>query len=337
MPRSGQEFSFGGIEVSEVVSAVDSVTHIKQLSSNRMYALDSFLYEGQPKQWLSIGKDAHCDIQLDDDLVEDCHCLLRRKRDQLFVHDEKAQGRTLINGVPFVGEFGEVLPGNLITIGATTFLACGQAGAEQPIRMDSVEQTRRLAELHQADHPEPESAPEAGDRTTRTCTRDTLSDSELDPVRSLWQFPSGPLHELFGHLDPSTPDRPVSIGAIGCDITITLDEVSTRHCSIEHRDGRWHVRDDGSHNGTFLNGVPLASGQAELVAGSLLTLGTRVTFLVCGRRGAEQPVTFLGPTAAEQGRRAVRIVGSENKAARMLSVARSTLQGWLGKNKAGAS
>jgi pSer/pThr/pTyr-binding forkhead associated (FHA) protein len=49
------------------------------------------------------------------------------------------------------------------------------------------------------------------------------------------------------------------------------DTVSRRHAELWLVDGRWHVRDLGSSNGTYLNGRRVV--EAEVIAGDDLTLG----------------------------------------------------------------
>lgn len=70
------------------------------------------------------------------------------------------------------------------------------------------------------------------------------------------------------------PDGAATIGR-GTDCTISLsgDEllVSTEHATIEIRDGRYFVRDDGSRNGTFVNGD--AVREREVVDGDMIMFG----------------------------------------------------------------
>lgn len=66
--------------------------------------------------------------------------------------------------------------------------------------------------------------------------------------------------------------RPLSIGrADECAIQIREAKVSRRHCVVYARGGRLHLQDQGSANGTFVNGTKAA--QAQLRPGDQLRVG----------------------------------------------------------------
>lgn len=84
--------------------------------------------------------------------------------------------------------------------------------------------------------------------------------------------------------DPRTPrlvlpavDRPLTIGrAARCDCVFGDRSVSRLHASVRHVEGTWFLRDEGSTNGTWVNGRRVA-GTVEVRSGDELTLGrTRV-------------------------------------------------------------
>lgn len=59
-----------------------------------------------------------------------------------------------------------------------------------------------------------------------------------------------------------------------CDLVIRMDSVSREHCRIEVHDGAYWLYDNGSSNGTLLNGLRIE--KAKLVHGDVITLD-RVT------------------------------------------------------------
>jgi pSer/pThr/pTyr-binding forkhead associated (FHA) protein len=71
---------------------------------------------------------------------------------------------------------------------------------------------------------------------------------------------------------------PVTVGR-GVDAEVALDDhsVSRRHCVIYEMAGMLEVRDLGSRNGTFVNGLGIA--KARMMPRDKLTIGTR-TFVV---------------------------------------------------------
>jgi len=77
---------------------------------------------------------------------------------------------------------------------------------------------------------------------------------------------------------PSGPDLEISRerSLIGreetCDVVVEDRSVSRRHALIEHRDGEWVLVDQGSANGTFLDGRRVT--EARLANGQELRVGT---------------------------------------------------------------
>ena len=154
--------------------------------------------------------------------------------------------------------------------------------------------------------------------------------AEDDPVRYLRLLPDGPLYTLQDLVQADGSE--IAIGASArCAIRIddTIDDtVSSHHCVLERRGRRWFVRDAGSTNGSYVNGVPLEHGEIELVAGSLLTV-SKTMLLACGRLGTEQRPDIVPADRQEYAHRTLSAFGTPSRAARMIGVARSTLLDWL--------
>ena len=84
-------------------------------------------------------------------------------------------------------------------------------------------------------------------------------------------------------IDPGTSDvragdvialQPVTrIGRADGNTLVLEDEfISAHHAMVLERDGAWWVRDDGSTNGTFVNGVPV-DDEVPLQEGDELQIG----------------------------------------------------------------
>ena len=100
---------------------------------------------------------------------------------------------------------------------------------------------------------------------------------------------SAPLHleEPGGRRWPVVR-RPLTLGvAQDCDVILSDPTVSRHHCRVEYRDDLLFVRDLGSTNGTFVNGVQVL--EALLTPGVRLRLGNTELRLVARRQA--------GPTA----------------------------------------
>ena len=67
----------------------------------------------------------------------------------------------------------------------------------------------------------------------------------------------------------------------GCQIRITSQDVSRQHCLIRLLESGWVVRDLGSQNGTFFNGIPL-DGERALQPGDRVRVGPMVLELSDG-------------------------------------------------------
>jgi pSer/pThr/pTyr-binding forkhead associated (FHA) protein len=58
------------------------------------------------------------------------------------------------------------------------------------------------------------------------------------------------------------------------DYAITHDSISRRHVNVRRKSGEWLVEDEGSTNGTAINGQPLLPHQAHrLLTNDILKLG----------------------------------------------------------------
>lgn len=83
-----------------------------------------------------------------------------------------------------------------------------------------------------------------------------------------------------------------------CDLSVPEEQVSRRHAQLALRDGRWHVSDLQSANGTLVNDRRLAEGEtARLRLGDRIGLGSAVEFTLMEAIGADLPVASLGAGA----------------------------------------
>ena len=81
----------------------------------------------------------------------------------------------------------------------------------------------------------------------------------------------------------SLEDAPVSIGsAPDNDLVLRDRAVSGRHCRLEPSERGWRLRDLGSRNGSFVDGVPVTLARIE--PGSTIRIG-RTDLRLCARNG----------------------------------------------------
>lgn len=84
------------------------------------------------------------------------------------------------------------------------------------------------------------------------------------------------LHVLNGTERDTTVDLDRANVLIGrdksCDLRLRDTYVSRHHCWVEEQSGGWYVRDLGSRNGTWVNGVRV-TGPTALDAGTVIKVG----------------------------------------------------------------
>ena len=116
----------------------------------RVFPKGRKLFSLSGKPLFSIGADTDTDILLEDETVSGVHCLLWVGNSQVTVEDNCSKNRTLVNGTLVDGQ-AELAPGDVLTVGQTTLLACGQAGMNQQPRAcgrDLQEFLRHAQKLH---------------------------------------------------------------------------------------------------------------------------------------------------------------------------------------------
>jgi pSer/pThr/pTyr-binding forkhead associated (FHA) protein len=91
----------------------------------------------------------------------------------------------------------------------------------------------------------------------------------------------------------------ITIGrGLNVDLTIRDRLASRLHCSLEFKDGAWHVHDMNSRNGTYVNGRQVKS--AQLAVGDRIRIGD--TVFICERAPAKGTETIIRELEKEMDR-----------------------------------
>lgn len=72
-----------------------------------------------------------------------------------------------------------------------------------------------------------------------------------------------------------------------CDLRIPLMEVSRKHCRLEHQGDVFTIRDMGSSNGTFVNGIRIE--ETQLKSGDNVQIGPLTFIFESGSNDTSSP------------------------------------------------
>jgi hypothetical protein len=122
--------------------------------------------------------------------------------------------------------------------------------------------------------------PRDGWATTLVVKAVAWASQSTERVRAAWQQPRLPALAL-----------PVSGGVVlgrarRCDCVLNDSAVSRRHALLQRIDGRWWLRDLGSMNGTYVNGLRVID-EVEVRAGDHITFGATTYRLTPPLRAAQ--------------------------------------------------
>jgi DNA-binding NtrC family response regulator len=115
-----------------------------------------------------------------------------------------------------------------------------------------------------------------------------MLDLELPEASFVLSVVAGPDAGATFALDGSGPVRPLAGTSPVCELKLSDRSVSRRHLSLELEGKRLRVRDLGSTNGTFVNGLQIED--ARLLGGERITLGA--TTLALERTGLPKLPAF---------------------------------------------
>lgn len=69
------------------LTTLDQVLSLMSTTTEQLFHLDSFLYEGRPCRWLGIGPESNCHIP-----TASGRCLLLRKNERVYAQDDEFSG-----------------------------------------------------------------------------------------------------------------------------------------------------------------------------------------------------------------------------------------------------
>jgi pSer/pThr/pTyr-binding forkhead associated (FHA) protein len=253
-----------------------------------------------------IGRSDVCQIRLDDPLVSAVHAEVTWTDDGFSIADLVSRNGTLVNGARVRGRVSIRL-GDFIQIGPEVLqLKEAAPGMEVTnidrdprldtglLALDTAPTVMQRKVVPAQPQPTMAAAPIlATGKPMRTVMaapmKGSVSDEQVRAAADLAKIVSGPeagdavvIARVGTRLDPFS-STPVTIGREhGSGIHLDDDSVSLRHAVIDLRDGHFQVRDVGSSNGTFVNGMRVVVRRLE--NGDILSIGRHNMLVVLGPR-----------------------------------------------------
>ena len=194
-----------------------------------------------------IGRLDGSDLKLQDDNVSRQHATIQVRDGQLFVRDSNSTNGTYLNDKKLKsGEWHALTPGGRLKMGDVEL----RVGVEQPVR---------------------ESAPQPAElirQTTRTAAQGAQPALPVGVGLVLQDLDSGEYRTLSG-------EGGLSVGRDTKNDLVVRDEmVSRNHATLYFKNGAVSILDNGSTNGTEVNGERLApKAWSSIAAGDRLKLG----------------------------------------------------------------
>jgi pSer/pThr/pTyr-binding forkhead associated (FHA) protein len=229
-----------------------------------------------PSSGLDLGRDLNCDVVIAADDVSRWHAQIAVGPNGYQLRDTSTNG-VFVNGQRVLGERW-LAAGDTIRVGAAQFRFEG--GASTSLSGVATLDTDQLAAFVQATKRQPTETPRPND--TVRLSRTAASAAPEPPLLATLEIVDGKRFRItrpLVHVGRSTRN----------DIVITDKSVSSSHAKLDRRGSAWYVIDDGSKNGTHVDGKRV-TGEQKLGAECELRFG-RVTahFRAVASGGGVQP------------------------------------------------
>lgn len=231
-----------------------------------------------PSSGLDLGRDPNCDVVIASDDVSRWHAQVAVGPNGYQLRDTSTNG-VFVNGQRVLGERW-LAAGDTIRVGAAQFRFEG--GTSTSLSSVATLDTDQLGAFVQKARPQTETPrPNETVRLSRTAA----SAAPEPPLLATLELKDGKRFRItrpLVHVGRSTRN----------DIVITDKSVSSSHAKLDRRGSAWYVIDDGSKNGTHVDGKRV-SGEQKLGAECELRFGgvTALFRAVASGGGVQAPPT----------------------------------------------
>ncbi|MGW0886061.1 FHA domain-containing protein [Streptomyces sp. NPDC002671] len=266
-------------------------------SNGRTWTLD-------PSRPYTLGRDPQGDIVFDDARVSWRHATVSFDGRSWAIEDHGSTNGTFVQGQRI--QHMELGPGSSVNLGNATDGPClnlsAAAGgqAQQPQAAPYAAQGAGAGWAQQAPQqaavpPQAQQAPQAGwQQPQQTPQPSAFPQQQGGPGEQYAQKTPGGgagVPPVYGDRSPTTfhqfaVGRVMRIGrALENELVVSDLQVSRHHAEFHSTpDGRFEIRDLGSHNGTYVNGMPIAKGGSVLLGPADIVGVGHSTFRIVGDR-----------------------------------------------------
>lgn len=253
-----------------------------------------------PSRPYTLGRDPQGDVAIDDARVSWRHATISWSGRSWVIEDHGSTNGTFVQGRRI--HQMEIGPGSTLHLGnATDGPRVSLSGSASGAAVPAAQQAQQQAHPQQAPAQQPHVAPQGGDPGWVH----KAPPQQQVPAQQGWQQPQqaqnippqqGPggaagAPPVYGDRSPTTfhqlaLGRVMRIGrALENELVVSDLQVSRLHAEFHATpDGRYEIRDLGSHNGTYVNGMPIAKGGSALLGPNDIVGVGHSTFRLVGDR-----------------------------------------------------
>ncbi|MGW1213380.1 FHA domain-containing protein [Streptomyces sp. NPDC002499] len=238
----------------------------------------------------TLGRDPQGDIVLDDARVSWRHATISWGGRSWVIEDHGSTNGTFVQGQRI--HQMEIGPGSAVHLGNATdgplLSASGAATATPQAQPQQQPYAAQGASPGWAQQAPPQQAPQAGWQQPQQATPQQPA-AHIPPQQNSGGVAGAP--PVYGDRSPTTfhqfsIGRVMRIGrALENELVVSDLQVSRNHAEFHSMpDGRMEIRDLGSHNGTYVNGQPIAKGGSQLLGPTDIVGVGHSTFRIVGDR-----------------------------------------------------
>ncbi|MFF2509461.1 FHA domain-containing protein [Streptomyces sp. NPDC058067] len=251
-----------------------------------------------PSRPYTLGRDPQGDVVIDDARVSWRHATISWGGRSWVIEDHGSTNGTFVQGQRI--QQMEIGPGSALNLGNATDGPRVNLSGSAPVAAAQQAQPAQQAHAQQAPAQQPYAGPQGADAGWAQG-----APQQQMPAQQGWQQPQQAQNippqqgaggaagapSAYGDRSPTTfhqlaLGRVMRIGrALENELVVSDLQVSRNHAEFHATpDGRFEIRDLGSHNGTYVNGQPIAKGGSQLLGPNDIVGVGHSTFRLVGDR-----------------------------------------------------